>query len=150
MRVTFKAFDSKMASREKLFKAALDFANKVPREDLITISHTEDRDNIVVTIWYYTDEVDKTAEVKAKRGADVAGLPSGSSELIESGPQRSRPTMMGTVPAPPPITAPPAPAAPALLGDADVNATPGRRLSDQIKRIIQEPPAPKRPTPPGP
>ena len=157
MRVTFKAFDSKMASREKLFKAALDFANKVPREDLINITHTEDRDNIVVTIWYFTGEVDRTADVKAKRSADVAGLPAGSNEVLESGPTRTRPTMMGTTPAPvadpepaapPPPPAPPvkpvAPVAPALLGDADVNVTPGRRLSDQIKRIIHEPPPPKR------
>lgn len=157
MRVTFKAFDSKMASREKLFKAALDFANKVAREDLINITHTEDRDNIVVTIWYYSDEVDRMADIKARRNADVSGLPSGS-DMVDGGPTRSRPTMMGTMPAPavepPPVPEPPpapepppppvAPVAPALVNNAD--AAPARRFSDQIKRIIHE--QPKRPSPP--
>jgi hypothetical protein len=56
MRVLFKSFDSKMASREKLFKAASEFASVVGPERLITISHSEDRDNIVITIWYWGDE----------------------------------------------------------------------------------------------
>jgi hypothetical protein len=72
MRITFKALDSKMASREKLFRAAVEFANKIDRKDLITITHSEDRDNIVITVWYWTDEPDKTAEIKAKRSADLA------------------------------------------------------------------------------
>jgi hypothetical protein len=56
MRVLFKAFDSKMASREKLFKAASDFANQVGKDRLITLTHSEDRDNIVITIWYWGEE----------------------------------------------------------------------------------------------
>jgi hypothetical protein len=56
MRVLFKAFDSKMASREKLFKAASEFASHVGPERLITLSHSEDRDNIVITIWYWGEE----------------------------------------------------------------------------------------------
>src|SRR5262245_11772728 len=59
MRITFKSFDSKMASREKLFKTAVEFANKIDRKDLINITHSEDHDNIVITIWYYTDEPDR-------------------------------------------------------------------------------------------
>ena len=58
MRITFKAFDSKMASREKLFKAAVEFANKLDPKQLITLTHSEDRDNIVITIWYWTEEAE--------------------------------------------------------------------------------------------
>jgi hypothetical protein len=61
MRLFFKVFDSKMASREKLFKAAVEFANQVGRDQLLTLSHSEDRDNIVLTIWYWADE-----EIKPK------------------------------------------------------------------------------------
>ncbi|MFN4258229.1 MAG: hypothetical protein ACK4RK_02970 [Gemmataceae bacterium] len=61
MRVLFRSFDSKMASREKLFKAASEFASKLGQENLINITHSEDRDNIVITIWYWgeQDEVDE-------------------------------------------------------------------------------------------
>jgi len=67
MRVLFKAFDSKMASREKLFKAASEFASYIGPERLITLSHSEDRDNIVITIWYWGDEEVKW-DGKAKVG----------------------------------------------------------------------------------
>lgn len=67
MRVLFKAFDSKMASREKLFKAASEFASHIGPERLITLSHSEDRDNIVITIWYWGDEEVKW-DGKAKIG----------------------------------------------------------------------------------
>src|ERR1700729_3095456 len=63
MRITFKAFDSKMASREKLFKAAMEFTNKPDRKYLVNITHSEDRDNIVIPVWYWTEEADKAAEV---------------------------------------------------------------------------------------
>src|SRR5437868_3174650 len=72
MRIAFKAFDSKMASREKLFKAALEFANKLEPKQIITFTHTEDRDNIVLTVWYWTEEADKEAEFRAKRAAEMA------------------------------------------------------------------------------
>jgi hypothetical protein len=119
MRLTFKSFDSKMASREKLFKAAIEFANKVDRKDLINITHSEDHDNIVITIWYYTDEVDRGAELKAKLAADKK-----DSGILRSGVQigpAGRPTAQGIAPAGrptargiPPSVAPPeaAPAAP--------------------------------------
>jgi len=91
MRITFKAFDSKMASREKLFKAALDFANKLKREDLINVTHTEDRDNIVVCIWYWSDEQEKREAVKAKVAnplAQMAGFATdGEAERGEGAPR---------------------------------------------------------------
>lgn len=64
LRVAFKAFDSKMASREKLFRAATEFASQIGRDRLITLTHSEDHDNIVITIWYWTDEPEGKAEVK--------------------------------------------------------------------------------------
>ncbi len=64
MRLFFKAFDSKMASREKLFKAAVEFANQIGRERLLTLSHSEDRDNIVITIWYWAEEEIKPQDLK--------------------------------------------------------------------------------------
>lgn len=64
MRLFFKAFDSKMASREKLFKAAVEFANQIGRERLMTLSHSEDRDNIVITIWYWAEEEIKPQDLK--------------------------------------------------------------------------------------
>src|SRR5262245_47425195 len=76
MRITFKAFDSKMASREKLFKAALEFANKLDPHDLITITHSEDRDNIVLTIWYFTDEPESKGKAAAlQKETPPAGTP---------------------------------------------------------------------------
>jgi hypothetical protein len=74
MRITYKSFDSKMASRDKLFKTAIEFANKLERQDIINITHSEDRDNIVLTVWYWTAEPDKGAEMKARRDQDVARL----------------------------------------------------------------------------
>ncbi|MBL8799827.1 MAG: hypothetical protein JNM56_38450 [Planctomycetia bacterium] len=85
MRITFKAFDSKMASREKLFKAGLEFANKLKREDIISITHTEDRDNIVLTVWYWTDEVDKGQEIKKARTSDLAHMGSGAALMTDGG-----------------------------------------------------------------
>jgi hypothetical protein len=113
MRITFKSFDSKLASREKLFKAAVDFANKVDPQKLITITHSEDRDNIVITIWYWTDEADKTAEIKAKQAADMAKI----------NPTGALPATGLDVPAPPrpaasPV-APPAVPAPARTSSPD-------------------------------
>src|SRR5262249_11794183 len=90
MRITFKTFDSKMASREKLFKAAVDFANKIDPHDLITITHSEDRDNIVLTIWYFTDEPEQKGEL---RGVKSVTPPAGT-------PRPTSPTMPGLVKTP--------------------------------------------------
>jgi hypothetical protein len=92
MRITFKSFDSKMASREKLFRAAMDFANKLDRKDLVNITHSEDRDNIVITVWYWTDEIDKGSEIKAKRDQDINRLPDSSQGIVGAG------GALGTVP----------------------------------------------------
>lgn len=59
MKVFFKVYDSKMASREKLFKAATEFANQIGQERLITLTHSEDRDNVVITVWYWAEAEEK-------------------------------------------------------------------------------------------
>jgi hypothetical protein len=76
MPLFFKSFDSKMASREKLFKAAVEYANQLGRERILTLSHSEDRDNIVITIWYWADEEMKPTDLK-KAAAQAARAPSG-------------------------------------------------------------------------
>lgn len=76
MPVFFKVFDSKMASREKLFKAAVEFANKIDRERLINITHSEDRDNIVITIWYWAEQEEKD-ERQVRKPGEFKAPPSG-------------------------------------------------------------------------
>jgi hypothetical protein len=113
MRLFFKAFDSKMASREKLFKAAAEFANAIGRDRLQTLSHSEDRDNIVITIWYWAEEEItpqnlKRAEALKARGAPGSDLPLGLSGGFaslkkpgaEEEPDRS---LTPTPPEPPPM-----------------------------------------------
>lgn len=76
MRLFFKAFDSKMASREKLFKAAVEYANQLGRERILTLSHSEDRDNIVITIWYWAEEEIKPVDLKKAAAAAARSMPS--------------------------------------------------------------------------
>jgi hypothetical protein len=75
MRVLFKTWDSKMASREKLFKAATEFATKLGEERLINITHSEDRDNIVITIWYWGDQEEKEEKVVKKDTMKMRPIP---------------------------------------------------------------------------
>jgi hypothetical protein len=56
MRVLFKTYESKMASREKLFRYASEFATQLGRDRLISLSHSEDRDNIIISVWYWGEE----------------------------------------------------------------------------------------------
>jgi hypothetical protein len=110
MRIVYKSFDSKMASREKLFKAVVDFANRIERKDLITLTHSEDRDNIVVTIWYWTDEADKGAEIRAKQREDMARAQQvNPAKLTHQGTQ-----------------------------NPEVAATPVRQLSEKVRRSVSE------------
>ena len=53
MKVKFKVFRGTFATWETLFKEAARFATKLGREQLITISHSEDSKNGVVTVWYW-------------------------------------------------------------------------------------------------
>jgi hypothetical protein len=53
MRVKFKLFQGTFTSWADLFQQAADFANAIGRENLISISHSEDGSKGVVTVWYW-------------------------------------------------------------------------------------------------
>jgi hypothetical protein len=52
-RVRFRVFRSYTQSWEELFREAADFASRVGPHDLIGISHSEDANEGVVTVWYW-------------------------------------------------------------------------------------------------
>lgn len=51
--VSFRVFTSAMRSWEELFADAATFASSVGRDRLINISHSEDDNEGVVTVWYW-------------------------------------------------------------------------------------------------
>ena len=55
-RVAFRHFTSTWTSWEGLFQEAADFASRVGPERLISISHSEDQNTGVVTVWYWEEE----------------------------------------------------------------------------------------------
>jgi hypothetical protein len=65
MRVRFKLFRSSFSSWKALFDRATEFATRVGRDRLISISHSEDRGDGVVTVWYWADEADPADEEDA-------------------------------------------------------------------------------------
>jgi hypothetical protein len=52
-RVAYKLFRGTFASWESLFSDTAEFATALGRERLISISHSEDNDEGVVTVWYW-------------------------------------------------------------------------------------------------
>ena len=55
MVVRFKMFRGTMATWEQLFTEAAEFATRVGRERLITISHSEDQQDGVVAVWFWAE-----------------------------------------------------------------------------------------------
>ena len=53
MQVNFKHFRSSMSSWDKLFRQAAEFATQVGPQRVISISHSEDQNDGVVTVWYW-------------------------------------------------------------------------------------------------
>ena len=53
--VRFKMFRGTMATWDQLFAEAAEFATRLGRERLITISHSEDQQDGVVAVWYWAD-----------------------------------------------------------------------------------------------
>ena len=51
--VTFRHFSSAYKTWEEMFSKAADFATSVGRDRLINISHSEDDNEGVVTVWYW-------------------------------------------------------------------------------------------------
>lgn len=56
MPVRFKIFRGRLASWEELFGEAAEFAGRIPADRLISISHSEDDNEGVVTVWYHGAE----------------------------------------------------------------------------------------------
>jgi hypothetical protein len=55
-RMAYKMFRGTLASWDDLFSEAAAFATSIGPERVVGISHSEDRDAGVVTVWYWTDE----------------------------------------------------------------------------------------------
>ncbi len=55
MRVEFRVFRSSMKSWQALFEEAAAFATEVGPDRVISIAHSEDQNEGVVTVWYWTE-----------------------------------------------------------------------------------------------
>lgn len=53
--VRFEIFRGTLATWPELFARAADFATQIGREQLISISHSEDKDDGVIAVWYWGD-----------------------------------------------------------------------------------------------
>jgi hypothetical protein len=56
MRVRFEVFRGTFTSWDSLFEAAADLATRIGRERLISISHSADHSEGVVTVWYWDED----------------------------------------------------------------------------------------------
>lgn len=54
-KVEFRTFRGRMTSWESLFDEAARFATEIGRERLISISHSEDKNDGVVTVWFWSE-----------------------------------------------------------------------------------------------
>jgi hypothetical protein len=72
MRVHFELFQSLGKPWNTLCEEAADFASKLPPERLISIAHSEDQDDAVLTVWYWKEDLPITsrgdAGFKSQRG----------------------------------------------------------------------------------
>lgn len=59
-RLAYEIFRGTWASWEDLFRQAADFANTLGPERVVSISHSEDKDDGVVAVWYWTIDDDIT------------------------------------------------------------------------------------------
>jgi len=53
MHVAFRVFRGAWSTWEALFQQAADFASELGADRLISISHSEDQNDGVVTVWYW-------------------------------------------------------------------------------------------------
>jgi hypothetical protein len=54
--VRYEMIRGTLASWPELFQKAASFATQVGRENLISISHSEDKEDGVIAVWYWGDE----------------------------------------------------------------------------------------------
>ena len=59
--VRFEEFRGTFASWHVLFERAAEFATSIGRERLITISHSEDQQDGVVAVWYWSDSRERVS-----------------------------------------------------------------------------------------
>lgn len=52
--VEFEVYRGTWASWEELFRRAAMFASSIGKDRVISISHSEDKDDGVVTVWYWS------------------------------------------------------------------------------------------------
>lgn len=57
-RLCFRFFRGTLESWESLFSDAAAFATEVGPERLVSVSHSEDANDGVVTVWYWTNDQD--------------------------------------------------------------------------------------------
>ena len=62
-RVRFEIFRGILASWPELMEQAAQFASGLDRERLISISHSEDKEDGVIAVWYWDDDAPR-----ARRG----------------------------------------------------------------------------------
>jgi hypothetical protein len=55
--VAFQVYRGVYITFEELFAQAAEFATRIGRDRLISISHSEDENDGVVTVWYWEDRV---------------------------------------------------------------------------------------------
>ena len=55
MRLEYSVFRGVWASFDDLFSEAAAFATSIGRDRIVSISHSEDKDDGVVTVWYWAD-----------------------------------------------------------------------------------------------
>lgn len=55
-KLTYRIFRGVWEGWEDLFKEAAGFANEIGPERLVSISHSEDQNDGVVAVWYWTDD----------------------------------------------------------------------------------------------
>jgi hypothetical protein len=109
VRAVYKIYESKLASPEKLFKAVAEFVSKISPERLITVSHSSDKDNLVVAVWYWEDG----EPIKTEQKALGAFKPPSTAKpgVTTSSAPPPQPTVISSSHSPPPA-APPAPKPP--------------------------------------
>ena len=62
-RLAFEIFRSGWISWEKLLKQAADFANELGPERVVSISHSDNRNEGVVVVWYWTIDTPPKEEI---------------------------------------------------------------------------------------
>lgn len=53
MQMKFKKFSALIKSWNAVFQEAADFATELGRDRVVSISHSEDRNEAIVTVWYW-------------------------------------------------------------------------------------------------